>query len=91
MISKPNTTVLVENLFELQLVDRIFDSKDRRLIYIKLTQSGFEFIDKYRKKLREETKKGLINFTEDELDSYIDTLQKMKYFTSRLNGIYDKI
>jgi DNA-binding MarR family transcriptional regulator len=91
MISKPNATTLVDDLVELKLVERISDSKDRRLVYIQLTQPGLEFIQNYRIMMGEETKKGLVLFTAEELDSYIDTLKKMKYFTSKLNSIYDKV
>jgi DNA-binding MarR family transcriptional regulator len=91
MISKPNTTTLVDNLVEIDLVERISDPKDRRTVQIQLTTKGNEFIDSYKKRIREETKRGIVNFTDSELDSYIDTLAKMKHFTSKLNNIYDKI
>jgi DNA-binding MarR family transcriptional regulator len=91
MISKPNATPLIDILVELKMVDRISDPKDRRLVNIQLTKKGLEFIQSYKEIMREEAKKGLVRFSEDDMDSYIDILQKMKYFTLKLNDIYDKI
>jgi DNA-binding MarR family transcriptional regulator len=77
MISKPNATLLVDNLVEIKLVERISDPDDRRVVHIHMTPEGYKFIENYRKKIREETKKCLTQFTDDELDSYISTLSNM--------------
>ena len=48
MIPKSNVTPLVDELIAMELISRIFDESDRRIIFINLTVKGKEYINKYR-------------------------------------------
>ena len=45
MISKPAATQIVNRLVELKLVERVRDDADRRVVYIRATQSGLALFE----------------------------------------------
>jgi DNA-binding MarR family transcriptional regulator len=91
MVSKPNVTTLVESLVDLELTERIPDKKDRRIIYIQLTIKGKEYILNYREKMKEVIKKVLENFSEKDLNKYVDALSKTKTYTAQMVTLFDKL
>jgi MarR family transcriptional regulator, 2-MHQ and catechol-resistance regulon repressor len=72
MIEKsPNTTRLMDKLIEKKLIERVRCEKDRRVVYVKITDLGLNVLDKidddfeeshlYSKKLTEEEAEQLSN------------------------------
>lgn len=77
-VSKPNITTLVDKLVELKYVERILDSKDRRLIYIKLTKKGIKFVSECKQNFKENFKKRLSKLKHEDLFLLKNTLHNMK-------------
>lgn len=48
-VPKPQVTSLVDKLIQTDLVQRLYDPKDRRIIYIQLTEKGFETFSNTKK------------------------------------------
>ncbi|MDP8253513.1 MAG: MarR family transcriptional regulator [Candidatus Kaelpia aquatica] len=77
-ISLPATTGLVERLCSIKTAERRYDKKDRRVIYIKITEKGKKIV----KNVRLEREKGIIKLfsklTEKEREDYLNILKKIK-------------
>lgn len=71
---KPNVTVLVDKLVEAQMVERISDSNDRRIVRIKITEKGSEALAKVRNIFKELLKSKLLLLSEDDLNRLADSL-----------------
>jgi MarR family 2-MHQ and catechol resistance regulon transcriptional repressor len=77
-IPKPNITVLADKLIEKKFAERIHDKDDRRLVMIKLTKKGFDFIESTQKNYQEQIKNKLQSLSEKELNHFADALQVVK-------------
>ncbi|MEI8201777.1 MAG: MarR family transcriptional regulator [Bacteroidota bacterium] len=77
-ISKPNVTALVNKLIAKGFVIRSSDKLDRRLIMIRLSAKGSQFIEKNNKKYFEQIKSKLQTLSDEELESFSISLQNVK-------------
>lgn len=73
-ISKPNVTVLVDKLIEKKLTERIHDTRDRRIVMIKLTKKGYDFIDTSKKTYHGQITNKLLMLPEKDLKQFADAL-----------------
>lgn len=77
-ISLPAATGLINKLYSLGIVKRVYDKKDRRVIYISLTPKGKNIV----KQAGEQKKKLIENLfsklTNKERLTYLKILQKLK-------------
>jgi len=71
------TTDLVDRMEKNNLVKRVKDSKDRRVVRIHLLDEGARIIDKVIKKRQDYVQQVLKNFSEEEITSLKDNLVKM--------------
>ena len=77
-ISLPAASGLVNRLFSLQMVKRIYDKKDRRVIYIELTKKGKKVtcgVRRHRKKALQDT---FAKLTSKERWQYLSILRRIK-------------
>lgn len=85
-ISLPATTGLVGRLHKIGMIKRIYDKKDRRVIYISLTPRGNQAV----KKVRIDRKKMIENLfsklTEKERENYLKILRKLKKVVENENS-----
>jgi len=76
-ISLPATTGLIERLYSIKAIERVYDKNDRRVIYIKLTSKGKKIV----KDVRLEREKGIIELfsklTGKEREDYLNILKKI--------------
>jgi DNA-binding MarR family transcriptional regulator len=84
-VSKPNITVLVDRLIELNLVVRAFNENDRRIVYIQLTTNGKSFIEEYKETYKKYIKEKLIRLDEEDLRLLQVTMDNMKKLISKSN------
>lgn len=84
-VSKPNITVLVDRLIELNLVIRAFNENDRRIVYIQLTVNGKSFIKEYKEIYKKYLKEKLSRLDEDDLKLLQITMDNMKKLISKSN------
>lgn len=82
---KPNVTCWVDRLIENDLAWRMYDKKDRRIIYILLTDKGNETINNYKKCLKDSFNKKLSRLNDNDLKLLMQTLNNMKMLLNKLN------
>ena len=83
-ISKPNITTLVDRLVEIGMAERVPDETDRRVIHIRLTQKGDDFILQYKENFRRHIKEGLWKFKDEDLTLLRETMRNMKTLLNKL-------
>ncbi|MGP8079969.1 MAG: MarR family winged helix-turn-helix transcriptional regulator [Dehalococcoidales bacterium] len=80
MMTKPQLTHLVDALVALNLVERLPEAKDRRVIYLVLTDKGRLLGMEMKKKVNENIKRRLACLTPEELvqmSAAFETLRKI--------------
>lgn len=82
--SKPQMTVLIDKLIKHELVVRNTYEKDRRVIFIKLTEKGNRFVKTYNFQAKENLKNKLKNLSNDDLLNLSSALDVVKNITQKL-------
>ncbi|MGE5632063.1 MAG: MarR family winged helix-turn-helix transcriptional regulator [Caulobacteraceae bacterium] len=84
MIPKSNLTVLSDKLIKEGLAERAFDLGDRRVITLKITKKGREFLYEHKEKVKHEILK--------KLDSLSDAdVKRLNELIEEIREIFDKI
>jgi DNA-binding MarR family transcriptional regulator len=76
-IGKSAVTAQVNRLYERGLINRERDQKDRRIVYLTLTEEGKELMEQGTIKLYEVLGEILSNFEQDEITFFIEKLEKL--------------
>jgi DNA-binding MarR family transcriptional regulator len=66
-VPKPHVTALVDKLIAEDMVERLNDEHDRRLIYIQLTEKGKEKFHELKKMMTESLRASLLLLDDDKL------------------------
>ncbi len=77
-LSKPHMTLQVETLFEEGIIERLADPKDRRLITVRLTGKGNDFVRHLRSLMREKAWKVFSILTDETLEKTLNALLTLK-------------
>ncbi len=89
-ITKQQLTKIVNDLEEHRLVERIHNSQNRRLVYLKLSGEGIDTLQQLKILMLNCTAQGLSNFSEEELtelDNCLETFSRlMKKFKPQCLG-----
>ena len=85
MIPKSNLTVISDKLIKEGFIERDFDSNDRRVIILALTQKGEEFISENIKRIREEMVERLDSFNDEDIKRMNELIEEMKEIFYKLN------
>lgn len=72
-VPKPQVTSLIDRLFAEELVERLNDEKDRRIIYIQLTEKGKERFREIKSLMSESMKTALSDLDAATLDKLKDS------------------
>jgi len=83
-INKSNLTPLVQRLIDNQLVERIYDEKDRRYIRIGLTAIGKKLLEVHKGMMSERLMKKLRVLSPEELQRLADSLTDVKELMLKL-------
>lgn len=78
LISTPNMTKLLNRLIDEEMVERIPDKKDRRIINIDLTQKGHEYINTKFKHVQDSLKERLSTLSDSQLIKLGTSLENLK-------------
>lgn len=71
-----STTTYVDKLIEFGLVERVYDKKDRRRIFICLSKEGLKIYKMFCKKYLEVSKDLLVNLSDKEKETFIKLMKK---------------
>ena len=85
-ITKQQLTKLVNDLEAMGLVKRIHDERNRRQVYVTLTDDGRNEFEEIKQAMLECTVAGLKDFSEDELEQLGDCLETMITLLEKLRG-----
>lgn len=76
-ISAPTITGLVDRLLRNGYVERVRDTEDRRIVFVKVTKKGKVFIGKFKKIIQKRWRQILVHLSESERKEYIRILKKL--------------
>ena len=85
-ITKQQLTKLVNDLEAMGLVKRIHDERNRRLVYVTLTDDGRNEFEEIKQAMLECTVAGLKDFSEDELEQLGDCLERLIPLLEKFRG-----
>ena len=83
-IAKAQMTYLIDKLVDLNLVERQFNTSDRRTINVVLTDKGRVILEKHDLSLRNAVKEILSSLTDKELEDLSVSLKKLWNIFSKL-------
>lgn len=89
-ISRPNMTSYIDKLVKDGMVERIPDEKDRRIIRIKLTSGGMEFIKKSRLIVEENMSENLSSLNAEELEELYKAIKTVKSTLLKIEEKYNE-
>lgn len=84
-ISRPNMTPIINNLISDELVERIPDPKDRRIIRIVLTKKANEFFNVQREKIKATFAEKISGLSEEDLVELNSSLAKITAITEKID------
>ena len=85
-ITKQQLTKLVNDLEAMGLVKRIHDERNRRQVYVTLTDDGRNEFEEIKQAMLECTVAGLKDFSEDELEQLGDCLDRLIPLLEKFRG-----
>lgn len=85
-VSKSNMTSLIDKLVEKELVKRVPDEKDRRVINIAITDKGKGLLWNWKKRYNNEIKKSLSALSDEDLEKFYQSVENIKYALSKLEN-----
>jgi len=77
-VPKSHVTALVDRLITDNLVERLYDPHDRRIIYIQLTEKGAEKFKAVKRLIAEELGQKLQLLDKEQLQTLLDSSQRVK-------------
>ena len=91
LISKPNMTSHIDKLVLEGMVERIPNTKDRRVIKILITQKGHDYIKESRKWVNKNIKNNLSPLNSEELEQMYTCIETLKNKVLRNEEDYNGI
>ena len=76
-VGKSAITALVNRLFEKDLIIRERDQKDRRIVYLSLTEKGTELVKQTQAEVYRFISDKLSNFSENDVEAFLNALEKL--------------
>jgi len=86
-VANPRMTILIDELESMNIVERIRDNKDRRIVKVKLTEKGKDLREQFMQKRRKEV---LTLFSRLKPEQRQDLLRCLKKTSSILENIKTK-
>ena len=85
-ISTPNMTKLLNKLIDEDMIERIPDEKDRRIININLTEKGYKYLEDRYESIKSTLKNRLSSLPDDKLDKLNESLVTLKDVLSEISS-----
>ena len=80
----PQMTHSADKLIDLGLIERTFDTSDRRKVMIRLTENGISTMSRIDNVMRHHIKDGLKTLTDDELQTLAESLENIDQLMSKM-------
>jgi len=77
-VSLPAASGLINRLYTLGMVKRLYDNKDRRVIYIEITPKGRKIVDQVYAHRKKALKDTFSKLTKEERSQYLNLLKRIK-------------
>ena len=77
-------TYIINNLEKKEFIKRFPDINDRRLVKIKITNEGKEFLNQWQKNALVDMKNNLSTLRNDDLELLLNSIQSIKIVLSKL-------
>jgi DNA-binding MarR family transcriptional regulator len=90
-ISKPNVTTLINGLIEAGFAVRNHDEKDRRVIYITITEKGKKLVQRKRKVVKDYMMKAFERCSGQDLEEIFVGMEKARDLMTRLNRLLSSV
>lgn len=84
LISKPNMTIISDKLVAEGLIERVFLPKDRRVILLKLTPKGKQFLIEQKEKFKKEMINKLHNLSDDDVARLNELFEEIKKIINKI-------
>lgn len=84
MISKPNLTVLADKLIEDGLVERDYLPEDRRVIILKITKDGENFLEEQISKLKQHLLQKLSVLSDEDIERLYQLMEESRIIFSKI-------
>ncbi|TYQ16002.1 UNVERIFIED_CONTAM: MarR family transcriptional regulator [Acetivibrio alkalicellulosi] len=84
MVSRPNLTVLADKMIDEGFVERITDEKDRRVIILKITEKGNDFLDGEMNKFNQHLLKKISIFSDEDIKRLSELMEETREIFSKL-------
>lgn len=73
----PNTTKLINEMVELNIVEKIASASDKRVVLVRVTEVGEQYIHKYVLRFIEDSDEEFSKIDESDCITMIETIQKV--------------
>lgn len=84
MLSKPNLTVMADKLIAQGFIERVYDTEDRRVIILKTTKIGEEYLQDHKEKFKQKVLKRLESLNDDDI-------RRLHELFKEIESIFNKI
>lgn len=76
-VNKSAITAMTNRLVEKEMIQRLRDDIDRRVIYLSLTEKGKAWLAETETKIHHLVESLITQFSEEEIESFIQTYEKL--------------
>jgi MarR family transcriptional regulator, organic hydroperoxide resistance regulator len=84
MIPKPNLTLIVDKLIEEGLIVRVFDPNDRRVVILKITDKGREYLYEFKERVKQQMVEKLDIFSNTDIKRLNELIKEMKVIFEKM-------
>ncbi len=89
-VVKSSMTNIIDSLEKLELVNRIRNKDDRRIVFVGLTDEGEELANSLRKAIFSLFEKKLSLLSVEEGQEFIESINKITYLINKMENINEK-
>jgi DNA-binding MarR family transcriptional regulator len=89
-VQKSAITAIIQRLWEKGLIERTRDEKDRRVVYLTLTDKGKELYSKCEERIHNLVETFITQFDESEIQQFIHTFEKLNHILINFNKMEEQ-
>jgi len=83
-VSKQQTTIIIDKLIKFELVERILNKDDRRIVNVKISERGMKAIMEYKAEIVNDLKSRLKVLNEDEVKKLLRAIDDIYDITKKI-------